>query len=250
MLVAMADGTTYKVGKLLGDEKTNAKLAKGAGSPHLTMGLSLAPGKLSGYNVCTDASPECLKGCLNTAGMGVFSTTQIARIAKTRYYYQDRTTFLIQLDKEIKLANNRAKKAGKTLAIRLNVVSDVEWEIKHPELFTNNPDVVFYGYSKHIKLMRKYLNGKLPVNCHLTFSRSEVNDNYVREVLGKGGNVAIIFDILPSKYKYLGYDVIDGNINDQRFTDPKNVVVGLTPKGRLRKNPGNFVVKSNRISLV
>jgi hypothetical protein len=37
--------------------------------------------------------------------------------------------------------------------------------------------------------------------------------------------------------------VIDGDINDLRFLDPKGIVVGLVEKGRAKKDASGFVVE-------
>ena len=94
--------------------------------------------------------------------------------------------------------------------------------------------------------MSKYLKAEKPANYHLTFSRSEINDKEVDAVLGLGGNVAVVFatkkgDALPRIYKRRR--VIDGDLTDIRFNDPKNVVVGLRAKGDAINNGGNFVVR-------
>jgi hypothetical protein len=96
-------------------------------------------------------------------------------------------------------------------------------------------NVQFYDYTK--------IPGreKLPKNYHLTFSRSEVNENDCLNELQKGRNVAVVFDVLPTTWN--GYPVICGDNDDLRFLDPKNVVVGLTAKGKAKKDDSGFVVK-------
>jgi hypothetical protein len=63
---------------------------------------------LSGFNVCPSASAGCLAGCLNTAGHGgivkrgdTTNDVQRARIARTRWLFQDRAAFMTQLFGEI-----------------------------------------------------------------------------------------------------------------------------------------------------
>jgi len=86
------------------------------------------------------------------------------------------------------------------------------------------------------------LKGELPENYHLTFSRKEDNDGFVENVLGQGGNVAVVFaDSLPKTWK--GKAVVNGDETDLRFLDGKNVVVGLKAKGKGRKDKSGFVVK-------
>jgi hypothetical protein len=48
------------------------------------------------------------------------------------------------------------------------------------------------------------------------------------DILSKGFNVAMVFDKLPETY--MGYKVINGDENDLRFLDEKNVIVGLKYK--------------------
>ena len=48
------------------------------------------------------------------------------------------------------------------------------------------------------------------------------------ELLGKGINVAAVFTSLPKTYK--GFKVINADLDDLRFTDPKGVICGLKYK--------------------
>ena len=67
-----------------------------------------------------------------------------------------------------------------------------------------------------------------------------------RNGLPPGGNVAVVFGCDFPK-TYLGFLVINGEEHDLRHLDPRNVVVGLSPKGRKAKRDGialGFVVQS------
>lgn len=223
---------------------SNTKIQKGEKSGFKTAGIHLAPHKLSGYNTCLAASNGCAAACLNTAGMGAYGTVQAARIKKTKIFFEDRNTFMVSLIKEIKSMIKKSAKLGLTPAFRLNLTSDIAWEnIKHEgmnimEMF---PDVAFYNYTKVFKRMLNYLDGKLPPNDHLTFSRSESNHEHCKIILQRGGNVAMVFkDKLPETY--MGYRVIDGDVDDLRFLDPKNVIVGLIAKGKGKKDESGFVI--------
>lgn len=191
-----------------------------------------------GKNHCSHASAGCIEACLFGSGFGgMYTTVEIRRINKTNYFVAERQNFLNQLVSEItKLSNKHAKK-GESLCIRLNGTSDIAWEkfkIKDGksimELF---PNVQFYDYTKN------YLrfNRVLPENYHLTFSRSEKNDENVEDLLSKGHNVAVVFDELPETYK--GYKVINGDESDLRFKDEKNVIVGLKYKKLTGKGADN-----------
>jgi len=95
------------------------------------------------------------------------------------------------------------------------------------------PTVQFYDYTKnHFRF-----NSVLPANYHLTFSRSEANEEQVERILARGYNVAVVFDELPENYK--GYTVINGDLSDLRFEDQKNVVVGLKYKKMTGKGADN-----------
>ena len=90
--------------------------------------------------------------------------------------------------------------------------------------------------------MSSFLSGELPSNYHLTFSRSESNQKIVDSILASGGNVAVVFrGSLPEHWQ--GKQVIDGDKNDLRFLDKKNVVVGLVEKGKAKKDSSGFVIE-------
>lgn len=62
--------------------------------------------------------------------------------------------------------------------------------------------------------------------------------------LNHGIRVAVVFDTkkgqpLPKLWE--GIPVIDGNLYDTRFLDPKDVVVGLRAKGKAIRSVSGFV---------
>ena len=92
----------YKTVKnLLSKGSTNTKTAK---NDIKTFILYLAPHNLNIKNktLCAFASKGCIDSCLYTAGMGIFSNVQNARINKANYFVTDKIAFLTQLLKEIK----------------------------------------------------------------------------------------------------------------------------------------------------
>lgn len=241
----------------------NPKTAKGEGKGYLTFILHLAPANMSGYNVCPMASAGCKAACLNTAGRGgmiegsgamtgaqlvaaihdgkVTNQVQAARIRKTKQYFEDRETFLKQLVKEVKSGIKLAAKHGLKPAFRLNGTSDIVWELIDVNSGTGAnfcnimglfPNVQFYDYTKRTNRVN------LPKNYHLTFSRSETNE----DAAPAGMNIAVVFagKTLPTEYK--GRPVINGDETDLRFLDPKNVIVGLKAKGKGKKDTSGFVV--------
>ena len=228
----------HRTMKLLSPNNTNIR--KGEKLGWLTLGLSLSPYNLSGKNFCSHASAGCAAACLNTSGMGVFSNVQEARLKKSRYFIEQKDTFLAQLKKELSLGIKLAKKKGMKIAVRLNVLSDLPWEnLLDMKAF---PEVMFYDYTPNPKRMFSFLRGELPANYHLTFSRKENNQSIVEIIAKLGGNIAAVFaGSLPDAY--LGKPVVNGDDTDLRFMDAKGVIVGLVAKGKGKKDASGFVLQ-------
>jgi len=227
----------------------NTKTAKGEASGYLTGILHLAPGAISGAQVCPKASAGCLAACLNTAGRGRFDKIQQARIAKTRWLFDDRSGFMQALVWSIKATIRKAQREGMTPTIRLNGTSDLPWEkfrcirdgVEYRNPMQAFPDVQFYDYTKIPARAIKCANGEMPANYHLTFSASEDNENACRMVSMAGGNVAVVFDKIPGVW--YGQKVVNGDETDLRFLDPAGVVVGLKAKGEAKHDNSGFVRK-------
>jgi len=219
----------------------NHKTIKGEKIGWRTYGLHLAPHTLAGRNVCAHASAGCAAACLNTAGRGIMHSVQEARIRKTKWFFEDRLAFTLQLIKEIKSRKKSAIKNNLTPCFRLNLTSDLPWE--NLSVMLPFPFLQFYDYTKDKKRMLRYLNGELPPNYYLTYSRSEeTRDEEIHDLCNKGGNVAIVFrDHLPSEWQ--GIKVIDGDINDLRFLDEYSKIVGLKAKGLAKKDETGFVLE-------
>ena len=183
--------------------------------------------------------------CLNTSGHGQRNSVQDSRIAKTQKLFEQEQEFLTQLVDEIGKAIKSAKRKGMTPCFRLNLTSDIPWETKKIDgktIFELFPDVQFYDYTKGFRRMKNFLDGKMPTNYHLTFSRSENNQNFCELVAKLGGNVAVVFrNYIPEKY--MGLPVVNGDETDLRFLDGCNVVVGLIEKGMAKKDETGFVVE-------
>lgn len=223
---------------------TNHKTTKGESKGYLTGILYLAPHKLSGVNLCPFASKGCIAACLNTAGRGAFSNVQLARLKKTQWLIKDRTTFKLQLAKDIQSLEYKAKRLGLTPVVRLNGTSDIRWENIAPELFVMFSDIQFYDYTKWPIDKRK----NLPANYHLTYSATELltpkelSDNLLAR------NVAVVVADDSMKQSMLRDSkllAVDGDKDDLRFLDPShNHLILLTAKGKARKDSTGFVFRS------
>ena len=206
---------------------TNAKTVKGDSEEILTAIMYLAPHDMSGYEVCPSSSEGCRNVCLVTAGRGSMTSVQQARIRKTVLFFEDNDTFISKLANDLQLFDDFCTSNSIQGYVRLNGTSDICWESYGLfELFTN---LRFYDYTKiHGRDVSMYPNYKL------TFSRSEDHkDSELVDALALGNNVAVVFDELPENY--LGYPVIQGDLNDLRWEDPEGVIVGLKAKGKARK---------------
>ena len=238
----MENENIFRVNRLL---TTNTKLEKSVDG-FILLGLQLSPNNLNStnQNVCPFASPQCKEACLASAGRGAFSNVKQARINRTDLFFSNKNIFLYKLIEEIHAAEKKAIKKKLKLAIRLNTLSDLPWEkirYEGASIMQIFPNVQFYDYTKNPHRMKSFVAGGFPSNYHLTFSRSECNDLKVDEILEAGGNVAVVFrNKLPKKWR--GKKVIEGDTNDARFLDHKNVVVGLLAKGKARKQKDGFVI--------
>lgn len=204
----------------------NVKFAK---TRAVTIGLSLAPDKGSGHQVCRYSTPNCREGCVAFAGNGGFRGVVSARQMKTRFLAANAQAFVTLIDHEIGRAVKRAK--GARLICRLNTFSDITWETVAPALFTRHADVVFYDYTKWPEASRQ----NLPANYSLTQSASEKTTD--DDIMGMRRNVAVVFAAsrhqdLPTEY--LGRPVVDGDKSDDRSADPAGVIVGLRAKNKMR----------------
>jgi len=226
---------------------SNPKTQKGVKLGYLTAIQHFAPSKLSGIDVCSHATPECIRFCLNKAGRGgIFpkgETTnkiQQARIARTRFFYEDRGAYTEKLFREIWSHQRKADKLGLEPAVRLNGTSDLDWVSLMPELFLTFRRVQFYDYTKNPDIYKHYYSFGEPSNYYLTFSLSERNLQDAERFVANGGNSAVVFDHVPLVWR--GVPVIDGDGSDLRFLDKPGRWVGLKAKGKLRKSNSPFKI--------
>lgn len=196
--------------------------------------MYLAPHTMSGVNICPFASKGCAAACLNTAGRGKFTMTQKARLNRTLHYLSDRVGFLQRLRAEILYHATLKEK----LAIRLGGTSDINFIPFIKETHKTVPHVIFYDYTKNPAIAVRAL--EVP-NYHVTFSRSETNEVDCLKMLSLGINVAVVFrNKFPKTWN--GFDVVDGDLTDARFLDGSGVVIGLSAKGKGKKDKTGFVV--------
>ena len=229
-------------------------------TPHLGNGL--------GANLCSNASPQCILFCLgpNSGHAAIIKSGESSnavldyRMRKTHYFLKRNGAFMRELLVHIAKEIRTAKRLGFRICVRLNGATDIAFENvavvvdealaaeltaisgmkvtagKHTA-FSCFPKVQYVDYTKKASRFDKVL----PNNYDLTFSRSELNDAECLALLARGHNVAVIFkNKFPKSWN--GYRVINGDKHDLRHLDPCGVVVGLTPKGKMRNSDSPFMV--------
>jgi hypothetical protein len=229
----------------------NPKAAKALAYGYLNAINYMAPHKLAGIgNLCPNASPVCIDLCLGvTSGnAALYPAVLRSRIRKAQWFMRDRVAFMKFAAKKIRAAIAKARKLGLKLVVRLNGSTDIAWESLHVQgelsLVHQFPKIQFVDYTKSVKRALAHARGQLPSNYHLTFSRSETNESDCDAVLAAGGNVAVVSS-LPMPSTWHGFPVIDGDQHDLRHTDPRNVVVWLSPKGaKAKRDTRGFVLRA------
>lgn len=258
----------YDVGYLLTTEQMKIDKSNKLHRKYMNVVQHLAPSLMLSIvsgdaypTMCASATPGCFgeagENCIAGAGRLVTPPARNAMLERTRFFHdslrEKNGAYLEVLVREIGRYDAYAKKNGRILALRLNGTSDWPWEKTSGfrELFGMFPDVVYYDYTKIVNRIvdenDRWIG--LPENYHLTFSSSETNAADVERVAKHTKvNVAVIFDPKPGRgetpaepilyaelgKRFLGREVIDGDLHDLRFLDPPNTVVGLRAKGRLR----------------
>ena len=231
-------------------------------------GLAISPAfKVGKFSTCPN-SASCAQECLGKTSGGYFAYgggadldamkgTRLRSFRMTQAMFREPEAFAIKLNEEIFSLKKAAEKNGAALAIRLNVLSDIDPKV-HKSIIEANPDVLFYDYTK-----MKYR--PVAPNHHYTYSSTglsqkagqngltvdvdnpHTNWSQMRQVLDDGKNVAMAFSSkkgLPESVldEATGktYKVIDGDAYDFRPMDAQplgsdGVIVGLKNKAMTRK---------------
>jgi hypothetical protein len=240
---------------------TSAKIDAGQGYGVLSTVLYMQPARESGREACAGRSAGCTAACLaEGTGRMSMSGPRVARRRRHAAFYADRAQFLTDLSTEIARHERKARKQGKTPAVRLNGTTDLPWHrmafvdasgVRWPNLHTAHPGVQFYEYTK--LPLRAAAKGGIPANLALTFSLSdrEDADRYAAEYLRAGHGAAVVLRIArhdcPDTFAVDGerFPVVDGDAHDARFLDPSGSIVALAAKGRAKSDTSGFVRDCN-----
>ena len=225
--------------KLTSTDKSNLKIAKNA-LPTITLTMNSARSTVVDgvtYNTCPNAG-SCINVCVLKHGKGAFNKVQAARDWRTYCFATHTLTFVLLLRYEIMQAT---EKYG-TMSMRLNVNSDLPWWHISRNLFGDLP-VQAYDYTKDHNVMQYFVDAGQHVqkNYRLIYSFNEKTSKHLDLMdafLCSGGSVAVVTNRKKGdpvmKELTLGVDayrVVDGDLTDDRFNDPRSVFVDLYAKG-------------------
>lgn len=215
-------------------------------------------------NACARATPQCAAACLVFSGRNLAEDyNTVKKYALVQALVHEPQAFLRMLIEAVRIHRDTSFRLETMPLVRLNVFSDLPWELMVPELFAEFTDVQFYDYTK-------VPNRKPPPNYDLTFSFAGTDQNVEAmdyEIREHRRRVAVVFAAtgirviegekieIPRTPRYmrrlpgaerktphyarlpetfLGLPVIDGDESDMRPYDPAPSIVGLR-----WKNPAN-----------
>jgi hypothetical protein len=213
---------------------TNYKTKKGQKKGYLTGILYLSPNK----TLCPFATKGCKESCLVSAGRGCFPNVIAARLRKTEMFMLEKDIFFSTLIKDIHALIRSAARKRFIPCVRLNGTSDIDFQSiknnKGKTIFDIFPNVQFYDYTKDYSRISK------KANYHLTYSvHEDTTDEQLKKIIARGDNAAVVFR--DKKEEYLNFNVVNGDEDDLRFLDKGGVIVGLSAKGKAKKDTSGFV---------
>jgi len=225
---------------LLSNGKQNTKIGKNKNENYLVFSLNLKPaqteinGKI--YNVCPFLTDGCKDSCVGTNGHFSMKNGSAykAQVRRTNHYFNNTESFYITLNEEIIKAKKQAKRKDSTAVFRLNAYSDINHEKQSKRylgqcIMSDNDDAIFYDYTKD---ENKALTNNIS-NYYVTFSHNEnVTIEHSLSLLSKT-NVAMVFEEIPNTFR--GFPVYNGDLDDNRFLDPKGHIIALKFKGSAKK---------------
>ena len=230
----------------------NTKLGKGSA---VIAGITLAPADKAGLigrsglplSVCPFAiAAGCKPGCLDDEGRQGSPLNVSKREQRTIRWWRHREAFLADFESGLEVLAEVKARGGPDLTVgfRGNVLSDIRWELHTlprsgltPVEFAVQAGLKMYDYTKWPLDKRPDVPGYKLTRSYSRF----LGEAGAVEVLEQGGNVAVIFDVrkkadLPATW--LGFPVLDGDKDDERWNAPPGTVVGLRLKGSHKVKDG------------
>lgn len=210
-------------------------------------------------NFCTGSSEACRAGCLVMTGRNVAQYAMLRKFAMTRALLEQPVAFCALLAMAVDKFARKELKQGRVPLVRLNVLSDIPWEVAFPGLFELFPgfeqfgptkyapfrpsqralegafqaaregphmpvSVLFYDYSKNSPRSRR-----LPMHYDITFSFNGENAPEAKRCLETGTRVAVVMMPGPRAHKLgavkqrLGQPRTDEDSKKVVFTAPHEI---------------------------
>ena len=210
--------------------------------------------------LCAGSNAMCRGSCLVfTGNNAVIPYNDHRKAVVTTALLRDPVAFVRLLVEAIRIHVDISRRAGKGLLIRLNMLSDIPWELFTPWLFTTFSDVRFYDYTK-------VGDRTPPINYDLTYSYSGTNTNMAkRELYRNNRRVAMVFlgmrkkngqwvafqsgTRFPAMFDLWGEPrrIVNADVNDARPLDPPNPLDDLACIAGLRwKTPMGQNINPNK----
>lgn len=157
------------------------KIIAAAESKYGIKTVKLPPGERT--TICASATPQCNASCLVFSGQHTNDRyNTIKKLSLTMALFHEPVAFMRVLYAAIEAWATEYECMGAASFVRLNMLSDVPWELLVPDMFDRFRDVHFYDYTKVAGRM-PMRSGEYPIpNYDLTFSYSGSGPNL--EALG------------------------------------------------------------------
>src|SRR5574343_1331655 len=127
------------------------------------------------------AAGACKTGCY--AAQGTYKFGNVARKHQANYELSQSWQFIPQMNAEIEVLKAKAQKRGKQMVVRIHDSGDFyspAYLEKWLEVMQSHSDVLFYAYSKQVKILMAYQRfDRIPVNFILIFSYGGVFDSFI-----------------------------------------------------------------------
>lgn len=218
-----------------GNTKLDAEMARDGRT--LIASHTLPSGRANG--TCVN-DRLCAEHCV-TAGSWLAGqdNVQQARHARLRLFETNWDAYATLLLRDVEALGRRVRRHNQTLAVRLNVGSDVAWERILPDAFWEavaRSGGHAYDYTKRIDRV----GWLVPSVYRTTYSAtSATRRSTVERLLDRGDTVTVVLPQPANRHdksvpeEFAGFPMISGDATDDRYLDPPGVLIGLSAKGRL-----------------
>jgi hypothetical protein len=236
---------------------TSPKLEKNPdGQEYLANAFYGAPSWASLFNTCATATFGCATNCLNESGHGQLHMinkgvhhVHVARMVRTLIWFKYRDQFKAKAQSEIHALQRKAARMGVPLALRPNGTTDLRFESLWPELFSGNPNIMFWDYTKDMnRNVDSIPNYSLCYSVHENTTESDIE-----QAFANGMNCVVVGRLKRNDSKptqYMGRPTVDGDKHDLRFLDPTGHFVLLFAKGGAYSDTTGFVRDVKQMEVV